>query len=267
MNQTISVLMGVYNAENSIYKAVRTIEEQTETDIEFVICDDASTDRTYAILQKMAEKYPNIILLRNEVNQGLAYALNRCLLNSHGSFIARMDSDDQCKPERFAVQKKFLLEHPEYDLVGSEMILVDEFGKKTYSKARRIPTAEVFPKNVPFYHPTVLMHRYVLEKLGGYSVERYTRRCEDLELWYRFFHTGFKGYNLPDYLYIKAQGIDDYKKRKVKHGWEMFYIHLRGLRLIKAPAYKYLLSIKPVISASIPKRVMKAYHDYIFRAK
>lgn len=267
MDEKISVLMGVYNAEKKIRAAVLTIERQTEQNIEFVICDDASTDHTYEILKELAGKYSNIVLLHNEVNQGLAFALNRCLMKSTGTLIARMDSDDRCMPDRFEKQKRFLKEHPEYDLVGSEMIMVDEHGRKTYSKIMKEPTAAVFPCRVPFAHPTVLMHRYVLEALGGYSVEKYTRRCEDLELWYRFYHSGFIGYNLPDYLYIKSQGIDDYRRRKVRHGWEMFYIHLRGLRLIQAPAYKYLFAIKPVISASVPKRIMKAYHDRIFSKK
>lgn len=267
MDHRISVLMGVYNAEDNIRNVVESIENQTDPDIEFVICDDASKDHTYQILQELAQEYPNIVLLHNRMNEGLAAALNRCLMNSHGSLIARMDSDDTCKPERFAVQRKFLEEHPEYDLVGSNMLLVDEHGKITYSKTNRAPTQDELPLDVPFLHPSVLMHRYVLEELGGYRVEKYTRRCEDLELWYRFFKAGYKGYNLPDYLYIKAQGIDDYRKRKIRHGWEMFYVHLRGLRLLHAPAYKYLLAIKPVISASIPKRIMKAYHGIKFKNK
>lgn len=263
----ISVLMGVYNAEANIIDAVMTIENQTEQGIEFVICDDGSTDGTFAILQDLEKRYPNIVLLRNSCNQGLAYSLNRCLAASHGAYIARMDSDDQCVPERFQLQKEFLLAHPEYDLVGSEMIMVDEKGRKTYSKMLREPTEKRLPLGVPFAHPTVLMRRYVLESLGGYSVEKYTRRCEDLELWYRFFYNGMKGYNMPDYLYIKAQGIDDYRRRKVIHGCEMFWIHLRGLRMLNAPFYRYLLAVKPVISALIPKRIMKAYHDLIFMKK
>lgn len=265
MNDKISVLMGVYNAEAVLADAVLTIEEQTEKNIEFVICDDGSLDATYEILQDFQKKYNNIILLRNQTNKGLAYSLNRCLKAATGEYIARMDADDRCVPERFQKQKEFLKMHPEYDLVGADMIMVDDKGEKTYSKSRREPTAKVLPLSVPFAHPTVLMHRRVLEVLGGYSVEKYTRRCEDLELWYRFFDKNMKGYNMPEYLYIKAQGLNDYKRRKVIYGCEMFLIHLRGLRLIKAPAYKYLLAVKPIISAAVPKRIMMRYHGVKFR--
>lgn len=267
MNETISVLMGVFNAKSNIESAVMTIEQQTEHNIEFVICDDGSDDGTYEILKDYAKRFSNIVLLRNGRNQGLAFSLNRCLEVSTGAYIARMDSDDRCVPERFQIQKLFLQEHPEYDLVGALMILVDEHGKKTYSKASEIPTEKVFPLVAPFAHPTVLMRREVLERLGGYSVEKYTKRCEDLELWYRFFAAGMKGYNLQEYLYIKAQGIEDYRRRKVIHGVEMFRIHLRGLRLIHAPWYKSLLAVKPIISAMIPKRIMKTYHGIVFRKK
>lgn len=267
MNNKISVLMGVYNAEAILTNAVLTIEEQTEKNIEFVICDDGSTDETFKLLQDFQKRYENIILLRNEMNKGLAYSLNRCLKESTGEYIARMDADDRCVPERFRKQKDFLEKHPEYDLVGSDMIMTDDNGKETYSRMLREPTSEVLPLAVPFAHPTVLMHRSVLETLGGYSVEKYTRRCEDLELWYRFFYMGMKGYNMPEYLYIKTQGLGDYKKRKVIHGCEMFHIHLRGLRLLKAPAYRYFLAAKPIVSAAVPKRLMMMYHGLKFKKK
>lgn len=260
----ISVLMGVYNAENVIINAVETIEKQTERNREFIICDDGSTDGTYGILLQMKQKYSDIILLRNTENQGLACALNRCLSEAEGEFIARMDVDDLCVPERFAYQKNFLTEHPEYDLVGSQMIMLDDNGEKTFSREIPVPTGKELPLKSPFAHPTVLMRRYVLERLGGYSVEKYTRRCEDLELWYRFFAMGMKGYNLPQYLYIKKQGLEDYRRRKVIHGVEMFVIHLRGLRMLHSPAYKYVLAVKPVVSAMIPKRIMMKYHKLVF---
>lgn len=257
--------MGVYNAQDIVTDAVLTIEEQTEQNIEFVICDDGSTDGTFQMLLELKKKYPNIVLLRNKKNMGLARALNRCLKASTGGYIARMDADDRCAPQRFQLQKKFLQEHPEYDLVGSAMIMLDDKGRKTYFRGHKEPTADIFPMAVPFAHPTVLMHRHVLERLDGYSVEKFTRRCEDLELWYRFFDAGMKGYNMPDYLYIKMQGLSDYKRRKVIHGWEMFFIHLRGLKLLHAPVYKYFLAIKPVISAMVPKRIMMLYHGIVFR--
>lgn len=266
MNDKISVLMGVYNAESIIKDSVMTIENQTEKNIEFVICDDGSTDNTWELLKDFQKQFDNIVLLRNKKNMGLASSLNRCFMKSTGSLIARMDADDFCMPQRFEKQKAFLKAHPEYDLVGTRMIMLDDHGNKTYSKSKKVPGVDVFPLQVPFAHPTVLMHRYVLEQLGGYSVEKYTRRCEDLELWYRFFYLGFKGYNMPDYLYIKVQGLEDYRKRKVIHGCEMFWIHIRGLKMLHAPFYKYLLAVKPIVSAMIPKRLMMKYHSIIFRS-
>ena len=264
LNEKISVLMGVYNAENNVTDAVRTIENQTEKNLEFIICDDGSTDNTFKLLMGLKEEYPNIILLRNKKNQGLAYALNRCLAIATGEYIARMDVDDRCDSRRFEYQKKFLVRHPEYDLVGSRMILLDDDHRKSFSREDEKPTWKLLPLKSPFAHPTVLMHKYVMDRLGGYSVEKYTRRCEDLELWYRFFAMGMKGYNLPQYLYIKKQGLEDYKRRKVINGLEMFFIHIRGLRMLRAPFYKYMLAVKPVVAAMVPKRVMMKYHQIIF---
>lgn len=267
MDGRISVLMGVYNAGSGVEDAVLSIVRQTYRDIEFIICDDGSSDSSYRILQKLSQQFSNIVLLRNEKNMGLAYSLNRCLACATGVYVARMDADDRSDERRFERQKAFLDAHPEYDLVGCEMIVLDEKGNKTYSRMREEPTEKVLPLEVPFAHPTIMMRRSAIERLGGYLVAKYTRRCEDVEFWYRFFHQGMRGYNLNEYLYIKEQGIDVYRRRKVVHGCELFRVHLMGLRLLKAPAYRYLLAVKPVISAMVPKRVMMMYHSIIFRNK
>lgn len=267
MYKKISVIMGVLNAEDCIENAVISIEKQTEQNIELIICDDGSTDHTYSILQELQKQYGNIVLIKNEKNRGLAFSLNCCFELSTGEYIARMDADDISMPERLRIQKEFLNKHPEYDVVGCEMIMLDDEQRETYSQNDREPGKDVFPLRVPFPHPTVMMRRSVMERLGGYSVEKKTKRCEDVELWYRFFEYGMRGYNLPDYLYVKIQGINDYKRRKVVHGIELFQIHLRGLGRIHAPVHKYFLAVKPIVSAMIPKKIMMRYHALKFRKK
>ena len=265
MDGKISVIIGAYNAEEHVVRCVLSVLNQTEKNVEVIIVDDGSTDHTYELLKELADEYPQIILLRNEKNVGLAASLNHSLEYVSGDYIARMDVDDYCVPERFEVQKRFLEEHSEYDLVGSEMIMVDENGKETYYHSEREPDESCLPMRVPFLHPTVLMRRHVLERLGGYKEAKHTRRCEDLELWYRFFHLGMRGYNLPDYLYIKSEGITDYKKRKAIYGFDMWKTHIKGLRLLHAKPSRYFLAFKPVISALIPKRIMMKYHEIKFK--
>ena len=78
-NQTISIIMGVRNGGNRFVEAVKSIENQTYTDWEFIICDDGSTDDTYEKLKQYAKDKPNFKIIKNEKNLGLAATLNHCI--------------------------------------------------------------------------------------------------------------------------------------------------------------------------------------------
>ena len=81
----VSVIMGIYNCERTLSEAINSILEQTYTNWELVMCDDGSTDGTYALAEQYREKYPEkIILLKNERNMKLSYTLNRCLEKASG---------------------------------------------------------------------------------------------------------------------------------------------------------------------------------------
>ena len=95
---SLSVIMGVYNGQPFLSKAIESILNQTFTDFEFIICDDCSTDDSAKILREFAAKDSRIRLLQNKQNKGLAATLNNCLNIARGTFIARMDCDDISLP-------------------------------------------------------------------------------------------------------------------------------------------------------------------------
>lgn len=97
----ISLIMAVYNCQDTVAEAIDSIIGQTFQDFECIICDDCSTDDTYRIVCEFANEYPDrIVVLRNERNEKLAYSLNHCLRHAKGEYIARMDGDDISLPER-----------------------------------------------------------------------------------------------------------------------------------------------------------------------
>ena len=96
--------MGIYNCADTLKQAVESIQAQTCTDWELILCDDGSADHTYEVAQMLAKAEERIIVLKNEKNLGLNYTLNHCLERASGKYIARMDGDDDCLPERFAKQ-------------------------------------------------------------------------------------------------------------------------------------------------------------------
>ena len=103
----ISVLMGVYNCADTLEEAVQCMIDQSYTNWELIMCDDCSTDNTLQVALSLASKDSRIRVLRNEENQTLAPTLNKCLDVAQGEYIARMDGDDICPPERFEKELDF----------------------------------------------------------------------------------------------------------------------------------------------------------------
>ena len=129
MTPTVSVISGIYNCADTLPEAVESILAQTVTDWEWILCDDASIDDTYTVAKEYADKYPGkFILIRNDKNMGLNYTLNRCLEHTKGQYIARMDGDDLCSPDRFEKELAALMAQPDMALVSTAMTYFDETG-------------------------------------------------------------------------------------------------------------------------------------------
>jgi glycosyltransferase involved in cell wall biosynthesis len=90
----VSIAMATYNGEHYVAQQLDSILNQTYKNLEIVIVDDHSNDGTYAILQEYANKYHNIILVRNIANLGVSQSFSKCLSMTNGDFIALSDQDD-----------------------------------------------------------------------------------------------------------------------------------------------------------------------------
>lgn len=108
-NPLISVIMSVYNDEAFLAEAINSILIQSEQDFEFIIIDDASTDRSVDIIKGYRDT--RIRLYVNSKNEGLTKNLNKGIRLSKGKFIARMDGDDISRPDRFKKQVEYMRKH------------------------------------------------------------------------------------------------------------------------------------------------------------
>ena len=181
MGKKISVLMGIYNCADTLRQAVSSIQDQTYPDWELILCDDGSSDATYVTAEKLAAEDSRIILLRNEGNLGLNKTLNNCLKAATGEYVARMDGDDDCLPERFERQLTFLEEHPEYQITSCPMILFDEHGEWGHTSVPERPTPEEVVCGTAITHAAVMMRRACMVAVGGYSEDSRTLRVEDVD--------------------------------------------------------------------------------------
>ncbi len=180
----VSVVMPVYNGERFLDEAIDSILTQTFDAFEFIIIDDGSTDRTPEILTHYQQKDARIRVHRQATNLGLVAALNQGCGMAQGRYIARMDADDISLPMRFAKQVAYLDAHPEVGILGTGAQIIDEHGK--LSKIIKVTAIGVGWRTLfgsALVHPSVMMRRAVLNRIGGYDPE--INLAQDYDLWTR----------------------------------------------------------------------------------
>jgi len=256
----VSIIMGVYNDDTTLVRCLESIMNQTYTEWEFIICNDGSTDKTADILEDYHNKDSRIKVLHNTENMRLAATLNRCLEIANGEYVARMDADDECIPERIEKQVEYLEGHKNVDCVGCNMMIFDESGDIGIRESIENPVKEDMLIKTPFFHPTIMMKKEVFDSLKGYRVSEKTMRAEDLDLWFRFFKANYRGHNIQETLYRYHESRDDYKKRTVKAAFKTSLVYLDGYKSLDIPRTKYIYAFKPVISALLPNVIMEKYH-------
>ena len=130
MTPKISVIIPVYNCEEYLTEAVQSILDQTFKDIEIICVEDASPDNSKEVLKKLAKKHKNIRAFYHEKNKGISGALNTAIAHAKAPLIARMDADDISEPTRLQEQHNYLKEHPEVDVVATNLYYLSADGKK-----------------------------------------------------------------------------------------------------------------------------------------
>lgn len=128
MTPLVSVLIPAFNVSRYIEEAVESIRVQTYKNIEIIIIDDCSSDNTFNICEKLSKQDSRIKISKNDVNSGIAITLNKALDLSVGEYIVRMDADDISIPNRIEKLFNTLIDNDKLDLVGSDVITIDEDG-------------------------------------------------------------------------------------------------------------------------------------------
>lgn len=199
----VSVLMPVYNAERYVAEAIESILAQTFTDFEFIIVDDGSTDGSQSILERYARQDPRIRLI-SRPNTGIVGALNDGLAEAGGKYVARMDADDRCRPDRFALQAEYLETHTDIVALGSYASMIDPNGRLLCPELTvPLDHEEMEASNLrgfpTMFHPAAMIRAHALKQIGGYRQEAWP--AEDLDLWLRLGEAGRLA-NLPEPLFI-----------------------------------------------------------------
>lgn len=258
MQVMISVLMGVYNGADTVARAVGSIFIQTYPVLECIVCDDGSTDDTYAELKACRERYgARLVVLRNEHNRGLAPTLNRCFSLAKGTYLARMDADDISAPQRLERQLAFSREHEDIAFVGCCARKFDQhdvYGEIVYPAC---PDKKDLLFNSCFVHPTVMMRRSVLTAAGGYSEADSRVRCEDYDLWLRLYAMGYRGANLQERLLDYYEGSQNLYKRKYRYRLNETVVRAVGFRANGMGLRCWPFVFKPLVVGILPPPLLR----------
>lgn len=181
----ISIIMPVYNGEEFLEEVIESVLQQSFTDFEFIIINDASTDRTEDIILKAAEREKRIVYLKNEKNSGVALSLNRGIDIAKGEYLARVDADDPIFRTRLEVQKEYMDSHPEVGVLATAYIYdngqIEKVHIQSFIKKEDIKASFIIDNPIP--HSTVMLRKTVMDDFSLRYDANY--KLEDYELWTR----------------------------------------------------------------------------------
>ena len=218
MAPNISIVIPLYNCENTVERSIRSVIDQTYQDFEIIAVDNNCTDRTMEIVRREADSSGKLKVVKC-ATKGIVPALNAGLRAATGEWIARQDGDDYWYPEKLEKQIAFLEQNKEVQIVGTQIRLLDVDGnveeEGTFGKKVKYPTdndmiksALVYGQN-PLCHPSIIFNRALVDLLGGY--EQFFPLAEDLHMWLRALpHFRFANVNevLVDYTQKKDPSYD-----------------------------------------------------------
>lgn len=198
----ISLIMSVYNGEDYLAEAIDSVLKQSFTDFELIIINDCSTDKTSEILKSFEAQDARVKVHTNEVNLRLPSSLNKAISFAQGKYIARMDADDICLPDRLEKQYAFMESHPHVALSSCRFLTLKNGVISSGGCGGRCDHESVKALLLvtnPILHPGIIAKTDAIKSL---LYDKSFTCTEDMELWTRFVLAGYNVEILPAYLMI-----------------------------------------------------------------
>ena len=233
--EPFSVLMSLYIKENPKYlmESLESICTNTVLPNEIVlVLDGPITDELQTVINEYVLRFPSLFnIVPLEKNQGLGLALREGMLHCKNELVARMDTDDICRSDRFEKQLSVFEENPNIDVCGSHILEFEDSVDNIVAK-RVVPLTNDKIKKYQkrrdgFNHVSVMFKKSSVLKAGNYQS---CLLMEDTLLWANMFNSGATGINIDDYLVYVRIGKDMFERRggfsyykKYKAGRKMVY--------------------------------------------
>lgn len=202
IQKLVTVIIPVFNGDKYIASTIESVLSQTYENLEIIVIDDGSTDKTCDIVKRYEGKVTYI----HQMNRGAAAARNNGLKHAKGRYIQFLDADDYLEEDKIEKQVSFLQENEKFDICYCDCIRF--YGElKEEEKYRRHVTGEVddliyeiinFDQIFPFPIHSLLVKKSVFEQMGVFDES--IKSDEDREFWlraalkqYQFGYTNFFG--------------------------------------------------------------------------
>lgn len=268
---SISVVMSIYKSENPAYfeRCMKSIwTDQTLKPTQIVLIQDGEVPQS---ISTIINKWKNIlggILIHhiNKQNIGLTKSLN-IGINKYVTekYIARMDSDDICIPDRFEKQFHYLEAHPNISALGSAAQEIDSDENKLF--LRYYPQGEkavkrCIAKATPLQHSAVMMRSEIFKK-GIVSYNEKYRLTQDLALWFDMLCAGLKIDNLNEPLLLFRITPSSFQRRNKTKALNELKIYVNGIYRLYGFTWRYVYPISRYCYRMMPTSLV----TLIFKSK
>mgnify|MGYP000748248897 FL=1 len=266
-----SVLLSLYIKEqpSHLRKSLDSLFSQTLLPAEIILVKDGKlTPELNAVVSDYVQHYSILKVITLDMNQGLGKALNEGLKHCSYDLVARMDTDDIAKTNRFEKQLEILKNQPEIDIISS---WIDEFeGDITQIiSTRKVPEfhGDIYKyakKRCPINHPAVMFRKSTVLAAGGY---KHFPLFEDYYLWVRMLMNDAKFYNIQESLLYFRTSTDMFKRRG---GWNYaineykLQKEFKNIGFINNIDFFYNISVR-FISRILPNRLRTIFYKTMLR--
>ena len=189
VNPLVSVVIPVFNAQNTIIPTLLSVIGQSYQHLEVIVVNDGSMDQSSQVIEDFIKQYTGGIKFKlfSQKNCGVSRARNVGMQHSEGDYIALLDADDQWQPEKLARQLAILQENPTIDFLGTNRN-GEHWKQWLFKKFDHLTpiSAKLLLYKTFFVTPTVMFKRSVLTKTGFFDETQ--RYAEEGNYWIRICH-------------------------------------------------------------------------------
>ena len=207
----VSVIVPIYNSKKHIKECITSIINQTYKNLEIIVVNDCTPDKSMKYVKKFNDKRIKIINLKK--NSGVAFARNAGIDASNGDYICFIDSDDYWNLNKIDIQIK-LMKKCDFEFIYSDYEYLKLNGKRHRVNVPKSITYKEALKNTTIFTSTVMFNMKYLTKEDIYMP--LIKRGQDTACWWQVLKKGITAHGINEVLSIYRVGENTLSSNKIK---------------------------------------------------